>query len=266
MTLNKITASLIGVASVATLLLGALPAAAAQTSTSTATSTTTGGNHAAEVTALIAKGDTAITARIADLNKLNTRVQDMKNVSAAEKSAITTQVQTNITGLTALKAKLDADTVLATTRTDYDSIYGSFRIYALVIPQGYLLASADRITTIGQLMTDLGTKLQARIAADQAAGKNVSALTAAYTDLQAKIAAATAQVSVIKNGIMTLAPDQGNKTTAASNHAALVTARANVKSADTSFVAARADIKTILAGLKSIGGVGSTTSSTTTSH
>ena len=245
--MKKITISSSVVASLAAgaILLTALPAFAA----------TTGVKASATVSlpTLIAKADTAITARIADLNKLNARVQAMKNESGAEKANISTQVQTNITGLTTLKAKIDADTDVTVARTDAATIFSTFRIYALVVPQGDILAAADRVTTINGLMTTLGTKMQARITADQAAGKDVSALTSAMTDMNAKIADAGTQSQTAQSGVINLVPDQGNKTTEASNHAALLAARTNIKTSTADLKAARQDVKTILAGLKTLG-------------
>jgi hypothetical protein len=229
------------------MLLMALPAFAATTNINASA------NAATRLATLITKANADIGARITDLNKLNTRVQAMKNESATEKANISTQVQTNITGLTALQTKIDADTTLATARTDAATIFTTFRIYALVVPQGDILAAADRVTTIDGLMTALGTKMQTRITADQSAGKDVSALTAAMTDINARIADAATQSQTAQSGVINLVPDQGDKTTATSNHAALLAARANIKTSTADLQAARQDIKTILAGLKTLG-------------
>jgi hypothetical protein len=182
---------------------------------------------------------------------LSAKVQAMKNVSASEKTSISNEIQTNITGLTALRAKIDADTVLATAKTDAATIFTTFRIYALVIPQGYIEVSADRISVISGLMTSLSTKLQARITADQNAGDNVASLQTALTDIGTQTTNANAQAGIAQSGVVNLNPDQGNKTVEASNKAALVAARANIKTATTDLKSARQDISTILAGLKS---------------
>jgi hypothetical protein len=241
-----------GLVMAAASLLGALPAAAQTVGASGAAATQ-------KLSDIIARSDTAITARIADLNSLNARVQTMKNESAAEKSSISSEVQTNITGLTALKTKIDADTDVTTAKADEKTITGMYRIYALIIPRGRILASADRITVVNGLMQALGTKMQTRITAEQAAGKDVSALTAALADMNAKIADAATQSQTAQSGIAGLTPDQGNKTVAASNHAALVAARANIKTGTQDLQTARKDITTILQGLKALGSKTTTT-------
>ncbi len=250
MSTYKITITIAGAAATAMMIFGAVPALA-QTA---ATTTKTEAALAARLSAIVTKADSDISARITALNDLNTRVQSLKNVSTDEKTSIASQVQTNITGLTALQTTIDADTVVATARTDAATIFTTFRIYALVVPQGWILASADRVTTITGLMTSLATNIQTRITADQSAGKDVSALTAALADMQAKITDANTQSTSAQSGVTSLVPDQGNKTTAASNHAALVAARGDIKTATADITAARKDVTTLLQGLRSLDG------------
>ncbi len=262
---TTIRPTLLRLAAGTTLLLTAFPAFAAvhvnldaalnasdSTTLHTSATTTAGGTNDAHLSTVITKGDQKIDARLTDLQKLNTRVQDMKNESATGKAAITTSVQTNSTGLTTLKAKLDADTDLSTARTDDTAITQTYRIYALVIPQGFLLASADRITTISGLMNALIGKLQTRISAAQTAGKNVTAATAAIADMQLKLTAANTEAGAIVSSVSSLTPDQGNITTSASNKAALIAARAHVKTATADLTAARKDVSIILSTLKSV--------------
>ncbi|HVM73789.1 MAG TPA: hypothetical protein VMU13_02875 [Candidatus Paceibacterota bacterium] len=239
----------------AILTVGAVSASALSVNLSgSASSSATGANAAARLSTIISKANTDIAARIHALNALSTRVQGLENVSDTEKASIASQVQTNTTGLTTLQAKIDADTDVATARTDAQMIFGTYRIYALAIPQGWILASADRVMTIAGLMANLGTNIQTRITADQSAGKDVSALAATYADMTAKIGDATVQANTAQSGISSLVPDQGNQTTAASNHTALVAARGDIKTAAADITAARKDITTLLKGLKSLGG------------
>lgn len=201
---------------------------------------------------IISKADAAITERITALNSLNTRVQGFKNQSQAEKDSITNVANTNITGLTALKAKIDGETDVPTLRTDYSSIFGSFRIYALIIPRGWIMAAADRVTTVNGLMTTLSSSLQSRITAAQSAGKDVSAMQSALSDLNAKNADALTQAQNAQSGVSPLNPDQGDKTVLASNTAAIKAAQADIKTAQQDFTAARADANTIVTALKAL--------------
>ena len=242
--INKYTVSkfVLGVVGVSTMLVGfAFTANAATTANSTAA--------LAKVTT---RSDTAITTRIAALNKMSARIAEMKNVPAAEQANISAEVQTETTNLTNLKAKIDADTDVTTARADEKTITGDYRIYALVIPQASIIASSDRVSTIAGMMTALQTKIQTRITADQSAGKDVTAMQTAYADITAKVADASSQAQTAQNVVANLAPDQGNATVAASNKAALLSARADIKSSSTNLKTAREDVKTILAGLKTL--------------
>ncbi len=194
----------------------------------------------AELPKIIAKSDTAIAARITALNNLSTRVSALKNVSAAEKANLAAQISTTINGLNSLKAKIDADTDVSVATTDMKSITGSYRIYALAIPQGYIAASADRINVIAGMLSTISVKLAARVTASQQA---------TLDDMNAKIADANAKASLAVTATASLAPDQGDKDKMAANTAALKAARANTKLATADLEAARKDAKAIIAAL-----------------
>lgn len=260
MNTKKITSSILSLSTtaalIATISVASVQAQTVNTSISaTAHASTTkahGVANESRLSTIISRSDAAITARITALNNLSTRINGLKNVSANQKTAIANEVQTNTTGLTTLKAKIDADTDVTTALSDEKTITGSFRIYALVIPQGYIESAADRVDTVGDLMTTISGKLQTRISAGQTAGKDVTALQTSLTDLYAKIADAKSQAGIAVNGVATLTPDGGNKTTLAANTAALKTARASIKTATGDLETARKDAKSIIEGLKSL--------------
>ena len=241
---NTIVKAAIGLAGAATLIMGFAGAASAAT-----TGTVKG---QASLSTIITKSDTAIEARIDAMNKLSTRVAGLKNVSAGEKTSIANEVASETASLNTLKAKIDADTDAATARADAKTITGDYRIYALVIPQGRIASAADRVSTIDGMMTALQAKLQTRIAADATAGKNVAALQTAYADITAKVSDAGTQAANANASVASLTPDQGNATIAASNKAALVAARADLKTSVSDLKTARADVKTITDGLKAL--------------
>ncbi len=216
---------------------------------------------AAEKTA-ISRGDQEITRRTNALTDLNTRVQAMQKVTDAFKQNLSATIQTELTNLTALKAKIDADTDLATLKTDIKSVTQSYRIFALIVPQGRIAAAADREVALVSMMSTLGGKLQARVQASQQSGNDVTSLTAALTDMAAKIQDAQTQAEAAVTASAGLTPDNGDATMMASNNAALKTARADLKTANADLVAARKDITTIIAGLKAM--PAAATASTTT--
>jgi hypothetical protein len=240
--------------------------AAAQTAAVTTGATVTTPVASVTLTAAetkaISRGDTEITRRITALTDLNTRIQAMQKVTDAFKSGISASITNEVNTLTSLKAKIDADTDLATLKTDIQSITSSYRVFALVLPQGRIAAAADREVTLVSMMSTLGAKLQARIQAAQQAGATTTAMTASLTDMAAKLQDAQTQAEAAVTASASLAPDNGVASVMASNTAALKTARADLAAAQKDLVAARKDVDAIVKGLASV--KTTTTASSTT--
>ncbi|MGE5042361.1 MAG: hypothetical protein ACM3IJ_05680 [Candidatus Levyibacteriota bacterium] len=239
-----------------------VPAAGMPGTAAPVTTTTTSGNPAA-VTALTGtssagtkpglalkeqnlrnRADTEIQRRLTALNELLTRVNNLKHVSATNKTTYTTAIQTEVTNLTALKTKIDADTDAATLKTDVKSIVDSYRIFALFMPQIRLLSASDSITDITDNLTALTGKLQTRITTAQSAGQNVASLQTLLTDMQTKIADAKTQATTIATDVAPLTPAgyPGNKTT-------LEAARKTLQSAFQDLKTAGQDAKQIITAL-----------------
>jgi hypothetical protein len=237
----------------------ALPALAARSTltpeTTTAVKTavkadTTVSKDATKITDLQTKAGKEIDRRIAALNQLSARIASMKKTTDAQKAALTTTIEDQITTLSALDAKIQAETDLATLKTDIQSITKSYRIFLLVLPQGSITAAGDRALSLVDSMTAIATKLETRIATAKTAGSDVSVLEASLADYNAKLADAKTQVQAAIDAISKLTPDGGDKTKMAANQAALKAAHAKIQSAQKDFVAARKDAKDITQTLK----------------
>ena len=252
---HKITAGVISFGAIALLVSGfaALPASALTVGASVSANTSA-------TQKVITESDTDISTRITALNNLSARIDALQNVSSDEKASLSSDIQTNQTGLTNLQATIDAGGSLSTLRTDEKSIFGSYRIYALVIPQGWITASGDRVETIVGLMTTLSTKLQARITAAGSTDVNATADQASLSDMNAKISDADTQAEKAMSSIADLVPDKGDANIAASNRSALVAARADIKVSTTDLQAARKDVQSILNDLKIITSASATAS------
>ena len=106
--------------------------------------------------------------------------------------------------MNSLATQITADGNSTTSlKTDIQSITGSYRIFALIIPQGAIEAATDRIMTIVSDMTTIGTKLQARIGSSASAS-----VTSALADYNAKIADANTQAQAAASKISSLTPDR----------------------------------------------------------
>lgn len=229
----------------------------------TARATVTASSTAETTRAARAKDKAAqeIDRRVASLNAMLTRVTAMKKVNDALKTNLTTNINLEIEGFNNLKAKIEADTDLATLKTDVQSVTQSYRIYALVMPQVHISVAADRVATIINMMNSVGGKLQARISTAKVAGNNTAAAEAALTDLGSKLQSAQTHAQAAITLVAPLVPDQGDKTVQASNEAKIKEAQAEIKAAQADLVAGRKDITTIIKEIK--GFKASATASTT---
>ena len=165
--------------------------------------TVTGSAKSGLLANVIAKGDGYITQRLTTLNGNLTQINDAKRLSADAKTAFTTNVNTDISGLTTLKAKIDADTDLPTAREDVKSIFTTYRVYALFDPQTHLLVAADTMTTTSDMLNDFADKLESRINQASASG-SVANLQTLLADMRAKITDAKTQYGNVETQVSTI--------------------------------------------------------------
>lgn len=217
----------------------------AQTSASTTLS-------AAVMTRAKAKAESEIDRRVRALNELNLRVQAMTKVTAEFKNNLNANIQTQITGLTELKAKIAADTEGSVLRADVLAVGQAYRVFVLIMPQARIAAAADREATIINMLAGIGTKLQARLEAAAAAGEDVTALTGALVDMGAKLTSAQTHAQAAITASATLLPDQGDKDKMKVNTDALQVARKEIEAAHQDLILARKDVDTILKGLRAL--------------
>lgn len=195
-------------------------------------------------------GEREIDRRVEALAALITRVGDLKRLNADAKTSVVTSLTAQGQALTALKAKIAADTDEATLKADVKSVTDAYRVFALVIPQGRIVVMADTEVYVSDALLTLGAKLDARLKAAQTAGKDVTALGAQLTDLGTKATDAKTQAQAAIALIANLQPDGGDKTKMEANLKALNDARAKLKLGRDDIAAARQDAIKIVNALK----------------
>jgi hypothetical protein len=136
---------------------------------------------------IINRANSLINSRLSSLNTLSTRVQNDTRLSSDEKTSLTTGIQTDISGLTALKTKIDADTDVTTARTDEKTIITSYYIYAVFVPKIRLLITLNNLQTTTAYIEALSTQLQTLITTLQSQGKSVTQLTPLITDISTQV-------------------------------------------------------------------------------
>ena len=152
-----------------------------------------------------------------------------------------------------LKTKINADTDMATLKTDVQSITKSERVYMLVVPQTAILSAADRINTVATMLSGIQAKLASRLAALPAGGSNPT-LNSDLSDMQAQINNALTEAQSATSDVANLQADNGVQSTLAANNVALKNARAQIVNAQKDLKAAQKDARDILQGLKSASG------------
>ena len=219
------------------------------------------------------KAASEIDKRIKSLEQLSERLAHIKLLPADTLATIQASITAEIKQLTDLKAKIAADTATTTIKADAQSVTKANRIFLLVEPKARIAAAASRINAVVTQITTLGGKLQARITAAQTAGVDVTAATAAMTDMNAKLADAKTQADAAVAETASLQVDNGDKTVLAANNAKLKDARTKLDAAEKDLAAARHDAAVIYSIVKGKGGVegkgevhATTTASTTESH
>jgi hypothetical protein len=238
--MNRIvTTSLIGTAAVVALVAGACAPAFADGTSTPAPST------AKTLAGIQAKAKVDTTARIGALNTAIARITAAKDIAAGDRSTILGTLNGDLAGMNTVEAKIAADTTVATAAADFQTIFTSYRVYAVAIPQAHIAAAADRLTsTTVPRLTDAQTKLAAALAGPDAS-KSTPALLADLADMSTQIAAASSSLSGLSAQALAVTPADYN-----SNHAVIAPLRASAKTAIADLKKAAADGKTVLAAIK----------------
>lgn len=182
------------------------------------------------------RADQMIDNRINELNKLLTRIQADKRLSAGEKISISQDVQNDINGLTALKAKIDADNDLVIARTDAKQIVANFKIFVVEVPKIRLLIATDNLSALAANLQGLTPKLQDLLNKLKSQGKDVSAAQPFLDDINSKLQSITSKLAADKTTVL------GVSITSADPHATFASVRQDLASIRASFAQIRHDI------------------------
>jgi len=188
-----------------------------------------------------------ITRRVTSLTELITKINGLKKLSQANKTALINKVQEEITSLNNLKTKIDADTDLITLRADVKSIVQSYRVYAFFIPQIRILSAADVMSQSADNLTTLANKLESLINKSGATGDTLTSLQDYLSNMRAKIKEANDIYQSVQAEVLALTP-AGYPT----NKTALEGARTKLKTGTKALKAARDDAKQIVKVLRSL--------------
>jgi hypothetical protein len=190
-----------------------------------------------------------IDRRVVTLNALSARITAAKSLTSSDSAALKDEVASTRSGLTSLKATIDAETDIPALRADIAKIVSNYRVYVLVAPQVHLVIAADAVLATRTKFADINTKLAARIATAKTAGKNTDAAQADLNAMNAAVTAAVGLAGPLPAQLLPLTPAQYNGGTAGpiltSARSSLTTARSDLKNAVADAKACRAALKAL---------------------
>jgi hypothetical protein len=226
----------------------AQPAAASQPAAATKTSAATAAKAAAagKTTAAIkARAAAAISGRLAALHSAITALEANGVLTAGDKNTLLGILNEDVSGLSALGPRIQADTTVAQATSDYRSIFLNYRVYALALPQVRLAAATDDITGgVLPRLTDAQQKLSTVLSAGDPA-KDTAVVKAEMSNLASQIQTVTSMTSGLSAKILAFTPAQydANRTLLSATRQTLLTARADI-------AMARVDIQSVMAAIK----------------
>ncbi len=199
------------------------------------------------VAALRAFADCEIDRRMTTLGQLSAALGASKGLTASDSAALASDIGSTGSGLTSLKATIDAATAMPALKLGIVEIVTRYRVYLLLGPQVRLTIAADDVVALKPHFDQISTNLAGRIATAKANGKDVAAAQTALDAMNAAVANAETLASPLPAQLLALTPAQYNAGTAS---AVLQRARAALIAARDDLKAAVRDGQNVLADLK----------------
>jgi chromosome segregation ATPase len=184
----------------------------------------------------------AITRRLLALRERLTVAKSIVRLSDEHRSALTTQLQEQINGLTSLGARIQGDTDEATLRADAQRIVTDYRVYVLTIPKARGVMVADIEVAASDRLTRIADRLANAI--DQAR-RDTTEAQEDLASMRSKLAAVDAAVLPIPAELLALQP-AGYP----ANHAVLEQARQSLRTGRSDLADAAILARRVIADLK----------------
>jgi hypothetical protein len=198
---------------------------------------------------LKAKANDEVTKRLEHLRKLDAAVAAAR-ADCGHNADLRSQLAADKSGLEALNAEIQAETVPAEAAASYKQIFTHFRIYWLETPKTRIVLGCDRVTAGAAKLTALEAKIQARVDEAKASGKDVTDAQAALDTMVSEIASATAAANHADDAVIGLKADKGDQAVLDANKAALDGARQKLRAAMADLKDARTAARTAVDALK----------------
>ena len=247
--MNRFAKATAGLGTAAVVLIGLTGTALADTgspavSSASPAATPTATPHGKSLASIQAAAAAAIAKRLASLSVSINDVNNNSVITPADKTTLLAILNGDVTGLTALGVTIAGDTTAKQAASDYSTIFTSYRVYALALPQVRFAAAADDMTvTVLPKLTDAQTKLAALLAGVDS-GKNTPQVQAWMADLATQITAIGNETNGLSATVLADTPAQYD-----ANHALLAPARASLGISRDDIKTARSDVSNVMKAL-----------------
>jgi hypothetical protein len=225
-----------GVAVACTAATALAPAAHADSGSPSTTST---------LAAIQSRAAAAISVRDHSLQVAITDVTYNPYLTSGNRATILGTLNSDLAGLSALAPVIQADTTVSQARTDYQTIFTHYRVFALALPQARFAAAADDLSgTVVPRLTDAQSRLTALLSGPDKS-KDTPGVQADMADLAKQISGITTSTSGLAATVLAFTPAQYD-----ANHALLTPCRADLVTARSDARTARTDIANVVEVLK----------------
>lgn len=213
-------------------------------STGSYTAVSTGKNksNTSQMKLILNRGDAEINRRLYTLSGLNTKVESASYLTAADRSTLSGEVLSTISGLDTLETELNSSITLKQAIGYAKQIVTEYRVYALVAPKIYIIKVADYQQAVQGQLTSLHQILETRV--NQLSGSQKSVWQADLATMFSDIKNANAISSGIENSVVALTPADYN-----TDHQILVGDNLKLATAHNDDHAAFVEAKTVIKGL-----------------
>jgi mannose/fructose/N-acetylgalactosamine-specific phosphotransferase system component IIB len=101
--------------------------------------------------------------RIARLEAMRTRLEQMKKISNAAKTLLGNEIKKIEDELLALKEKIAASADFSEIKQEINSISKSYKAYTMVMPRAQLMSAAERINSLSDKLENIAKDYETRI-------------------------------------------------------------------------------------------------------
>jgi hypothetical protein len=188
-----------------------------------------------------------VDRRLDAIDRLHALVDNADVLTAAHAASLTTILDGSASGLTALRARIAADTTVASATADVRRIFTDYRVYVLVSRQVLLVRADDGVGVAADRLATAAGQLESAIEQAESNGRDVTAARRHLEAMTAAMAAARGEVAGDPAAILGQTPADWNAGTA---KPVLDAGRASVSAARTDLRTALREARAVLAALR----------------